>query len=350
MKARFFPYQLQFIAAAGTSRGTMHTRDIYLVQLFGEDKKVYGIGECAPLKGLSVDAVADYEEVLDKVCKNIDYYLAHKDELRRFPSILFGIETASLDLLNGGQRILFPSAFTAGNSSIPINGLIWMGTAAAMRQQIEKKIEQGFRVIKMKIGAMNFNEELEILSWIRSHYKDLDIEIRVDANGAFQPNDVLDKLERISSYKIHSIEQPIQAGQLESMQHTIVSTPIDIALDEELIPIVTYREKRELLEQLKPQYIILKPSLHGGIMGCEEWIQLAKSLHIGWWITSALESNYGLNAIAQFTYIQNHRTTHGLGTGGLYTNNFNSPLSIQQGELCFDPKISFEKPSFMRNV
>lgn len=350
MKANFFPYQLQFIDAAGTSRGIMLTRDIFFIQVWDADKKVYGIGECAPLKGLSIDDVPEYEEVLSKVCAKIDYYLAHKDELRRYPSILFGIEMAALDLLNGGKRILFPSKFTAGESSIAINGLIWMGTEASLRQQIEKKIKAGFRVIKIKVGAIRFEEEIAVLQWIRNQYNDVSLEIRVDANGAFLQNEARDKLAQLAPFTIHSIEQPIQAGQLNTMRHLIATAPIAIALDEELIPVVEYHDKRVLLEQLKPPYIILKPSLHGGMMGCNEWIQLATELNIGWWITSALESNYGLNAIAQYTYSHHHPTTHGLGTGGLYTNNFHSPLSIQSGELHFDPNSSFQIPSFLTHV
>jgi o-succinylbenzoate synthase len=351
MKAKYFPYQLQFAAAAGTSRGIMRTRDIYLIQLWdAENKEVFGIGECAPLKGLSIDDVSDYEEILSKVCDNIDYYLAHKEALRRYPSILFGIETAALDLLNGGKRILFSSKFTAGESTIAINGLIWMGTASDMCRQIENKIEQGFRVIKIKVGAIHFEEELAVLQWIRTQFKDEALEIRVDANGAFLPQEALDKLVTLAPYTIHSIEQPIQVGQQAAMRDLIADSPIAIALDEELIPVVELKDKRALLEDLKPQYIILKPSLHGGIIGCNEWIQLANELNIGWWITSALESNYGLNAIAQYTYSQQHPTTHGLGTGGLYTNNFKSPLFIQKGELHFDPHGSFDTPSFLTHV
>ena len=239
---------------------------------------------------------------------------------------------------------LFPSGFSSGLNTIPINGLIWMGNEAFMKKQIQEKIEAGFRCIKMKIGAIDFEAELNLLKSIRKEFSEVDIELRVDANGAFNPSEALEKLKRLSDFKLHSIEQPIKQGQIEEMAVLCKKTPLPIALDEELIGVFSMTDKQNLLETIKPQFIILKPTLVGGFKGSEEWIEQANSLNIGWWITSALESNIGLNAIAQWTYTLNSKLPQGLGTGSLYTNNFDSPLTIQNGALQYDVAKSWNVP------
>lgn len=296
-----------------------------------------GIGECGLFRGLSYDDRPDYEDKLQWLCKHIE--LDHDDllhELIEYPSIQFGLEQALLSFKSNNLYDLFPSEFSKGTDHISINGLIWMGDEDFMQKQIALKLEQGFTTLKMKIGAIDFEAELNILKKIRTHYNAAELELRVDANGAFSPDEALLKLQRLAEFTIHSIEQPIKAGQWEQMSNLCALSPIDIALDEELIGILKKDEKQVLLENIKPQYIILKPSLVGGFKGSQEWIDLAEKLGIGWWITSALESNIGLNAIAQFTYTLNNKMPQGLGTGGLFDNNIESPLVVQKGALHFD--------------
>jgi L-alanine-DL-glutamate epimerase-like enolase superfamily enzyme len=270
-----------------------------------------------------------YEEKLKEVCENINYFIEHLSELEVFPSILFGIETALLGLKN--KMKLFDTPFTRGEVGMPINGLIWMGSKEFMLQQIEEKLNAGFSCLKMKIGAIDFENELDILSSIRKRFSASEIEFRVDANGAFHPNQALEKLEKLAKFELHSIEQPIKAGQREEMANLCAQTPLPIALDEELIGIVGVENKKRLLDTIKPQYIILKPSLHGGILGSKEWIQLACQQNIPWWMTSALESNVGLNCITQFASTFENALPQGLGTGGLYENNTPSKLQIEKG-------------------
>lgn len=336
LHTRIIPRLLHFKQPAGTSRGIYTTRRVWYVVV--SDATDYGIGECAPLPALSCDDVPDYEDILARACRelerngNID-----KTALLPYPSILFGLETALLHLHARSLR-LFPSAFSEGKAGIPINGLIWMGNFDEMYRRIEEKMKQGFRCIKLKIGAIDFEQEMELLAHIRRHFSPEQIELRVDANGAFSPADAPDKLQRLSAFRLHSIEQPIRAGQWQEMATLCQSTPFPIALDEELIGINERKQKEELLDTIRPQYIILKPSLHGGISGSEEWIELAKERGIGYWITSALESNVGLNAIAQWCATLQPQLPQGLGTGMLFTDNIDFPLHIQGDCLWFDPE------------
>jgi len=332
IKASFYPYQLEFKKPSGTSRGILTHKKIWIVKMWHEENpEVFGLGECNPLVGLSIDDRDDFEQELKIICENIQNYI--DVPLLDFPSIRFAIETAHKDLMNGGKRILFNNEFSRGEKGIVINGLVWMGSKEEMSQQIAEKIEQGFKCIKLKIGAIDFNSELDILRSIRNQFSENDIEIRVDANGAFAVSDALFKLELLSKFKLHSIEQPIKQGQIEAMSKLCKETPLAIALDEELILHQKKDEKEILLKQIQPQYIILKPSLVGGWKASEEWIESANKLKIKWWITSALESNIGLNAIAQWTAEFKTEMPQGLGTGGLYTNNFESRLRVSSQYL-----------------
>jgi o-succinylbenzoate synthase len=336
LRATFTKHNLIFKQPSGTSRGILHDKPSWFIKLFDdENPAIFGLGECSIIPGLSPDNLLELEPLLQKVVKNIQFYIDKPESLLSFPAVQFGIETALLDLKNKGERILYPSDFTKGKKSIDINGLIWMGTHEFMQAQIKEKLEQGFKCIKLKIGALNFEDEISLLKKIRTKYNAETIELRVDANGAFHAKDALDKLKRLSDFQIHSIEQPIKAGQYEEMAKLCAQTPIPIALDEELIGHTEIELKEQLLEQINPQYIILKPSLLGGFDKSFEWIQLARKYKIGWWVTSALESNIGLNAIAQWTYQLQNPIPQGLGTGQLFTNNIPSPLKIKEAKLFY---------------
>ena len=327
---------LNFKRPSGTSRGVLTSKETFFLVIEQEEKK--GIGECNLFRGLSADDVPDYEAKLQWVEQHL--HLGEKallEELKTFPSIQFGVEQAFRSVVAPQWYELFPSNFTKGKDAIPINGLIWMGSPDFMKAQIKEKLAQGFRCIKMKIGAIDFEEEYRILKALRNEFSASDIEIRVDANGAFQATEALRYLERLATLQLHSIEQPIRAGQWEAMAELCELTPLPIALDEELIGIFTREEKQRLLREIQPQYIILKPSLIGGYSGSEEWITLAETLGIGWWVTSALESNIGLNAIAQWTYTLRNPMPQGLGTGTLYTNNIPFPLYVENGHIGFNP-------------
>lgn len=335
MKASYKKYTLHFKRPSGTSRGVMTEKETWF--LFLEDDEKIGIGECGLLRGLSVDDRPDYEEKLQWVCQNI--HLGKDklwDELLEFPSIQFGVEMAFLSLQSKTPFELFPSSFTKGNDAMRINGLVWMGDEAYMKSQIEEKLAQEFTCIKLKIGAIDFEKELELLRYIRQNFDAKTIEIRVDANGAFNSFEALDKLKQLAVFELHSIEQPIQKNNTDLMADLCKSTPFPIALDEELIGVFLFSEKEALLKKIRPQYIILKPSLVGGFKGTLEWISIANSLNIDWWITSALESNIGLNAITQFTFMLQNPLPQGLGTGGLYTNNFDGPLEINKGHIQYN--------------
>ncbi|WP_179019394.1 o-succinylbenzoate synthase [Winogradskyella forsetii] len=337
MKATYHKYSLDFKRPSGTSRGVMTTKETWFIKLKFDDKA--GVGECGILRGLSIDDRPDYEAKLKWVCENINSGLeALLNELVEFPSIQFGLETAFKSLESADPFQLFPSDFTKGEDAIPINGLVWMGTEDFMRKQIKEKIEAGFDCIKLKIGAIDFQTELNMLKSIRQEFSVSDIELRVDANGAFSPEDALEKLKELSDYQLHSIEQPIKPKQFEEMAKLCDITPLPIALDEELIGVFSKGDKQDLLQTIKPQYIILKPSLVGGFSGSQQWIDSAENLTINWWITSALESNVGLNAISQWTYTLKNKMPQGLGTGSLYTNNFSSPLKVKNGTLRYDLK------------
>ena len=341
MKATYHKYILNFKRPSGTSRGVMNEKETWFIILEKENKK--GIGECGILRGLSIDDRPDYEEKLRWTCANIHL---GKDQLWEalieFPSIQFGVEMAFQSLKSESPFLLFPSEFTNGVKSIPINGLVWMGEESFMKQQIEEKLAEGFRCIKLKIGAIDFDKELQLLAYIRQHFTPEQVEIRVDANGAFDSEIALHKITQLSGFKLHSIEQPIQKNHTDSMSELCKSTLIPIALDEELIGVFSVEEKERLLQKIKPQYIILKPSFIGGFRGTKEWILLAEKYSIGWWITSALESNIGLNAIAQWTFLQHNLMPQGLGTGALYTNNFNCPLQVSQGQLWYKKEVNWE--------
>ncbi|MCM4159597.1 o-succinylbenzoate synthase [Antarcticibacterium flavum] len=341
MQATYHKYILNFKRPSGTSRGVLNNKETWFLILEQDGRR--GIGECGILRSLSIDDRPDYEDKLRWVCDNID--LGENvlwEQLREFPSIQFGVEMAFRSLEASSPFILFPSAFTEGREAIPINGLVWMGKKEYMKQQIEEKISAGFSCIKMKIGAIDFQAELELLKYIRSQFTAEEIELRVDANGAFSPAEALEKLKRLSQFNIHSIEQPIKQGNWAVMADLCENTPIPIALDEELIGITDVTKKVELLQTISPQYLIFKPSLIGGIRGTGEWIDLAAQEKIDWWVTSALESNVGLNAISQWTFTTGNQMPQGLGTGGLYTNNFESPLQVKQGKISYDPKSSWD--------
>ena len=339
--ARYSKYILKFKNPSGTSRGILVEKETWFVIL--EKNNKIGIGECGLLRGLSCDDRPEYEDRLNWACQNIDMGLeALWEALIEFPSIQFGLETAFLSLKSTHPFLLFPSAFTAGIDKMLINGLVWMGTEPYMKTQIEQKLKEGFTCIKLKIGALDFDLELSLIRFIRQHFTAAEIEIRVDANGAFAPSEALEKLNKLARYSIHSIEQPIATNQLAVMHHLCKKTPLPIALDEELIGIFTIDEKEALLLQTKPQFIILKPSFIGGFKGTLQWIELAKKHDVGWWVTSALESNIGLNAIAQWTYLQQNKLPQGLGTGGLYTNNFDCPLQVAAGYLTYNQNLDWK--------
>lgn len=329
-----------FKQPAGTSRGVYKTRDSWFVTITSDDKPgVKGVGECAPLPDLSCDALPDYELFLRHFYSDfaktgvIDY-----GELRHYPSMLFGLETALAQFRAGGLTVLFDTPFARGEEGITINGLVWMGTFDEMYARLEEKLRLGFHCVKLKIGAIDFDKELDLVRHIREAFTKEQIELRVDANGGFTPDDALGKLERLARYDIHSIEQPIKQGQWAEMARLCHESPLPIALDEELIGVNEMAKKVELLDTIHPQYIILKPSLHGGIAGCEEWIRLANERGIGSWITSALESNVGLNAIAHLAakvYGPNITIPQGLGTGLLFTDNVPMPLEIRGDKLWY---------------
>ena len=312
----------------------MTDKETWFIVLEKDGKK--GIGECGILRGLSADDRPDYEAKLKWTCDNI--HLGENklwDALIEFPSIQFGVEMAFRSLASETPFLLFPSDFTKGEKSIEINGLVWMGEESFMKQQIEEKLAAGFRCVKLKIGAIDFDQELQLLRYIRQHFTPEQVEIRVDANGAFDISLALDKLNQLAGFELHSIEQPIRKNNADSMAELCRITPIPIALDEELIGVFSLAEKEALLQKIKPQYIILKPSFVGGFRGTKDWITLAEKYNIGWWITSALESNIGLNAIAQWTFLQQNSMPQGLGTGALYTNNFDCPLQVSKGQLWY---------------
>ena len=331
---------LHFHVPAGTSRGVYTTRKSYYVTLSDTYQPgVVGVGECATLPDLSCDAMPDeqYEQRLHSFCE--DFCRTGRidiDAMRPFPSMLFGLETAKAQLDAKGSINLFNTSFGRGEEGITINGLVWMGSFDEMYQRLEAKLTAGFRCVKLKIGAIDFKKEIELIRHIRQTFTRDRVELRVDANGAFAPEEAMQRLEALAQYDIHSIEQPIRQHQWQEMARLCADSPLPIALDEELIGVNDPAEKALLLDTIHPQYIILKPSLHGGMTGTREWITMAKERNIGSWITSALESNIGLNAIAQLTadiYGSNITTPQGLGTGQLFTDNIPVPLEIRGDQL-----------------
>lgn len=333
MTAEYFKYLLEFKRPSGTSRGVLLEKETFILEISENGKK--GIGECAVFRGLSCDDRPDYEKKLQWLCKNIQKESVFlKEELKEFPSIWFGYEQALLNLQNGAD-LYFPSEFTQGIKPIIINGLIWMGDINYMEEQIQDKLEKGFHCIKLKIGT-DWKSEHEILQKLRQKFSKEKLELRVDANGGFTKEEAKVVLQQLADLNIHSIEQPVKAGNWNDMAELCAETPTPIALDEELIGIINLNEKINLLDTIKPQYIILKPALIGGFSGSEEWIFLAVQQNIGWWITSALESNIGLNAIAQYTFTKNNQMPQGLGTGSLFTNNFKSSLKLNGEKLFYN--------------
>ena len=331
---------LHFIQPAGTSRGVYTTRQSYYVTLSDDNVPgIVGIGECATLPDLSCDAMPpkEYERILKGFCDDLcQSGKIDKEAMRPYPSMLFGLETAKRQLDNGGGIDLFNTPFGRGEEGITINGLIWMGTFDEMFQRLEAKLKAGFHCVKLKIGAIDFEKELRLIQHIRQHFSRREVELRVDANGGFTPDNAMQRLEALAKYDIHSIEQPIRQHQWKEMARLCKNSPLPIALDEELIGVNDLTEKNGLLDTIQPQYIILKPSLHGGISGTREWIKLAKERGIGSWITSALESNIGLNAIAQLTadiYGPHITMAQGLGTGQLFSDNIPMPLEIRGEQL-----------------
>jgi o-succinylbenzoate synthase len=341
MKATCKRHLLQFKTPGGTSRGVLHQKETWYMILQEGDR--FGIGECGLFRGLSADDVPDYEKQLQWVCGNIELGLENLlTRMHAFPSIQFGLEQAFRSLAAEHPFLLYPSAFTNEGKPIAINGLVWMGDKEYMASQIEKKIAEGFRCLKLKIGALDFTTELLLLKAIRERFSEEVLEIRVDANGAFIADDVFYKLDELASLSIHSIEQPVKPGQRALMTEVCQRSPIPVALDEELIGIFDETKKAQMLQMIQPQYIILKPSLVGGYQGSMEWITLANKMGIGWWVTSALESNIGLNAIAQWTFTLQNSLPQGLGTGGLFTNNIDSPLEVKEGNLLYNNKLQWD--------
>ncbi len=346
--ASYHKHLLNFKFGAGTSRGTLTTHTVYYLKIWGEAQpEVVGIGEAAPLKGLSIDDRVDFETEVQHLCKALHgiEWQADEDWILNFagdfvadnlPSLRFALEVALLDLSKGGKRQIFDNDFYKSTYSLPINGLIWMGTPEFMLQQIEDKLAQGFKCIKMKIGAIDFEQELALLDYIREKYTPEQITLRVDANGAFKPTEALHKLTQLAHRGLHSIEQPIAPHQEEEMEVLCQQSPLAIALDEELINIQDDFVKEDMLATIRPQFIILKPTLLGGLKATQHWIQLAEKLGVGWWITSALESNIGLNAICQFTANYRPQLPQGLGTGSLYYNNITAPLEIQKDQITYN--------------
>jgi o-succinylbenzoate synthase len=331
---------LHFKQPAGTSRGIYTERSLWLVTI--TDGDAVGVGECAPLLDLSCDAMKPsmYNKVLRDFCNQVELTgEIPYEEMRDYPSMLFGLETAMQNVRckkEKGRCNLFDTAFSRGEVGIPINGLVWMGNHEEMLQRMEEKLKLGFRCVKLKVGAIDFEQELDLVKRIRERFSYHEVELRLDANGGFTPDEALYKLELLSQYAIHSIEQPIKQKQWAMMAELCRESPLPIALDEELIGINDPDAKRQMLRIIKPRYIVLKPSLHGGMMGCREWIEIAKDEGIGSWITSALESNIGLNAIAQFcsdVYGENIKMPQGLGTGQLFTDNIPMPLEVRGDKL-----------------
>ena len=343
MKAAYAPYRLIFKAPAGTSRGILLHKDTYFLKVWDESNpEVYGLGECALFKGLSREDTPLYESKLREMCQNIA--LGKSTDLSEYSSLQFGLETALCDLSNGGRRVVVDTPFVHGETTIPINGLVWMGSFDEMSARIEEKLSAGFTTIKLKIGAIDFESELELIRQLRGRFSSETLTIRVDANGGFSPEEALPKLNRLAAYGIHSCEQPIKPNQWADMRKICAESPIHIALDEELIGITDPMQMFMLLREIAPQYLIIKPSLMGGFAGAQEWLKMAKMTNTGAWFTSALESNVGLNAIAQVVAKFNPLIPQGLGTGALYTNNIESPLYQKADYLAYNPEGKWVLP------
>jgi len=343
LKARFFPYRLVFHRAAGTSRGQMLERLVYFIEITSP-QAVVGRGECAPLPGLSIDDRPDLVTRLSYLCQqfNSGEWASWSESLDYYPSLRMGFEMALLDVMGGGGGQWYDTPFTRGEHSQRINGLIWMGSADDMRGQIRERLAEGYRCIKCKIGALDFEQELALLHEIRSEWPVGQLDIRLDANGAFSAGDVMHKLDQLAAIGPHSIEQPVRAGQTSLMAEVCRQSPIPVALDEELIPLTDEEQAMEVLEICRPAYLILKPSLLGGFAESERWIVRAAAVGADCWVTSALESNVGLAAISAWTSTLNILLPQGLGTGKLYQNNINSPLFVKSGNLHWDANRAWD--------
>lgn len=344
IRAKTITREFHFRRPASTSRGTFMSKKVPFIFLYHtDDPTAAGVGECSLFPGLSADHVKGFQEKLDQTVNRINQgdYLTDPSMVD-WPSINFALETAWKDLRTMGSKIMYPSDFTYGKDAIDINGLIWMENKEEMIRQIRQKLNDGFACLKMKVGALDLDEEFEIFRFIRARYSADDVELRVDANGAFKPAHALEILQMLSEFNLHSIEQPIPSGHPESMARLCELSPVPIALDEELIGKHTLAGKRKILDTIKPQYMVLKPGLLGGISACKDWISLAEEKNIGWWITSALETNIGLNVIAQWTYTLNNSRYHGLSTGALFNDNIPSPLYLSGEKLYHDPDIKWD--------
>jgi o-succinylbenzoate synthase len=340
MHATVRKHLLRFNFPGHTSRGTLYEKPSWFIIL--KENGFTAMGECSVIPGLTPEYGSGYEKKIIEVVNQINNgKIPGLSKLVEWPSIRFGLESALLNLRSRQKGILFPSAFTTGKKGIAINGLIWMGTRDEMMERIREKLEKGFRVLKLKVGSLDFNEELAMLKYIRSQHKPRELEIRLDANGAFDPKSAPEKLKRLSELHIHSIEQPIKAGQWDAMAALTRNSPIPVALDEELIDVASVKERVQMLHTINPHYIILKPSLLGGFEKCEEWISMARDKGIGWWVTSALESSVGLNAIAQWVFTLNPQMVQGLGTGEIFENNIPSPLHLKKDYLYYDASASW---------
>nr|WP_321452342.1 o-succinylbenzoate synthase [uncultured Carboxylicivirga sp.] len=344
LKADYTKHILEFNFPGGTSRGVLYEKPSWYIRIQDAEGNI-GIGEISIIPNLSLDTEKVLDELLPEVCSNINTIV--KDYQTRYlhlPALRFGIESALNNLGGNSAFLASDTSFTKGDDFIRINGLIWMGDIPNMNKQIEAKLEQGFTCLKMKIGALNFNDEITVLQSIRKRFSKEVLEIRVDANGAFTVEDAIDKLKRLAKLNLHSIEQPIKAGQWNQMGELCRQTPLAIALDEELIGVHKYEIRENLLDEIKPQYIILKPSLVGGFHSSKEWIQLAEKRKVGWWITSALEGNVGLSSIAQWTYTLKSVMPQGLGTGQVFKNNISSPLYLKGDKLFYNPTKEWANP------
>ncbi|MFN3951436.1 MAG: o-succinylbenzoate synthase [Thermaurantimonas sp.] len=342
MKAlKILPHTLKFKFEAQTSRGSMTDRQVWY--LIVEEDGFTGIGEAAPIPGLSADDMTHWEAKLQWLKDHInDDEKKIKSALKHFPALYFGYEMAMKSIDCEHPMMLYPSVFTAGRAGIPINGLVWMNKAQHMQSQIDRLIDEGFTILKMKVGGIDWAEELKLIKELRKKYDSTEIQLRLDANGAWTPTEAIEKLNRLSELEIHSIEQPIKPGQWEEMARICAESPIPIALDEELIGITELKKKKDLINSITPDYLIIKPTLLGGFKASEEWIKLARENGIDWWVTSALESNIGLNAISQWVVTQLPNMPQGLGTGSLFENNIPSPLQVRKGKLLIDNRLSWD--------
>lgn len=341
MRLQFAPYILRFKQPAGTSRGILTEKPTCYLRLFDESNPThFGLGEAAIFPGLSPEADDRFFYKLMELMANVR--LGLRTDLGKFPSLQFGFEQCIRDFSSGCHRLYFPSDFTKGESTITINGLVWMGDFDVMLERLEQKLAEGFKCIKIKIGAIDWKQEVDLISKIRERYDRQQVEIRVDANGAFSMEQAIPRLQRLADLDVHSIEQPIKAGNPQLMRFLCDVSPLPIALDEELIGKYTREEKAQTLDEIHPAFIVIKPTLTGGFSGAQEWIDLANEREIGWWITSALESNVGLDALAQWTATLGNPMPQGLGTGALYVENPSTPIFLEGDKLGYDPARKYD--------